>query len=105
MAPDQLFTGRDVDAEEFVGGDVGLNPLDLGTEVSEHGTGGLGRGGELFRCEFASVGDISFDEKFRHFHSFTVRIWGPVSLLFSLIIDSLIPGVDMSWSSKEIVRL
>jgi hypothetical protein len=30
VVPDQLFAGRDVDAEEFVGGDVGLDPLDLG---------------------------------------------------------------------------
>jgi hypothetical protein len=37
VAPDQLFGGRDVDAEEFVGGDVGLDPLDLGAEISEHG--------------------------------------------------------------------
>ena len=83
MAPDQFFTGRDVDAEEFVGGDVGLDPLDLGAEVSEHGAGGLRRGDELLRGEFANVRDVAFDEKFRHFYSFVVRIWGPVSLLSS----------------------
>ena len=105
VAPDQLFAGRDVDAEEFIGGDVGLNPLDLGAEVSEHGAGGLGRGGELLRGEFASVGDVAFDEKFRHFYSFSVRIWGPLSLLFSLTIGSIIPVLDMSWSCQEIVRL
>ena len=75
VAPDQLFAGRDVDAEEFVGGDVGLDPLDLRAEVSEHGAGGLRRGGKLLRGEFANVGDVAFDEKFRHFYSFTVRIW------------------------------
>jgi hypothetical protein len=36
----------------------------------------LRRGGELLRCEFASVGDVAFDEKFRHFYSFTVRSLG-----------------------------
>jgi hypothetical protein len=105
MATDQLFAGGDVDAEEFVGGDVGLDPLDLGAEVSENGAGGLGCGGELLRGEVAYVGDIAFDEKFRHFYSFTVRILGPVSLLFSLTIDSLIPVLDMSWGCQEIVRL
>ncbi len=105
VAPDQLFAGRDVDAEEFIGGDVGLNPLDLGAEVSEHGAGGLGRGGELLRGEFASVGDVAFDEKFRHFYSFTVRIFGPFFSAVSLDIDSLNPMLDMSWSCQEIVRL
>jgi hypothetical protein len=105
VAPNQLFAGRDVDAEEFVGGDVGLDPLDLGAEVSEHGAGGLGRGGELLGREVAYVGDVAFDEKFRHFYSFTVRIWGPYSLLFSLTIDSLIPVLDMSWGCQEIVSL
>jgi hypothetical protein len=66
VAADQLFAGRDVDAEEFVGGDVGLDPLDLGAEVPEHGAGGLRGGGELLRGEFAKVGDVAFDEKFRH---------------------------------------
>jgi hypothetical protein len=35
----------------------------------------LRRGGELLGGEFAGVGDVAFDEKFRHFYSFTVRIW------------------------------
>jgi hypothetical protein len=43
VAPDQLLAGRDVDAEEFIGGDVGLDPLDLRADVSEHGAGGLRR--------------------------------------------------------------
>jgi hypothetical protein len=38
-------------------------------------------GGELLGGEFAGVGDVAFDEKFRHFYSFTVRILGPISLL------------------------
>ena len=70
MATDQLFAGRDVDAEEFIGGNVGLDPLDFRAEFSERGAGGLRRGGELLRGEFAGVGDVAFDEKFRHFHSF-----------------------------------
>ena len=106
MAPDQLFAGRDVDAEEFVGGDVRLDPLDLGAELSEHGAGGLRRGDELLRSEFAGVRDVAFDEKFRHFYSFAVKNFeGPFSLLILLNPDSFIPVPDMSWSCQEIVRL
>jgi|HubBroStandDraft_6_1064221.scaffolds.fasta_scaffold84844_2 hypothetical protein len=105
VAPDQLFARCDVDAEEFVGSDVGLDPLDLGAELSESGARGLRRGGELLGGELANVGDVAFDEKFRHFHSFAVRVWGPISLLFELTIDSLIPVLDMSGSCQEIVRL
>jgi hypothetical protein len=92
MAANQFFAGRDVDAEEFVGSDVGLDPLDLGAELSKYGAGGLRGGGELLLCELASVGDVAFDEKFRHFHSFAVRVWGPffsaVELIYRLIHSS-----------------
>jgi len=105
VAPDQLFAGRDVDAEEFVGGDVGLDPLDLGAEVSEHGAGGLGRGGELLRGEVAYVGDVAFDEKFRHFYSFDFKNLGPGFSAVFVTIDSLLPVLDMSWGCQEIVSL
>jgi hypothetical protein len=31
----------------------------------------------LLGGELAYVGDVAFDEKFRHFYSFAVRVWGP----------------------------
>lgn len=92
MAPYQLFVGRDVDAEEFIGGDVGLDPLDLGADTLESAAGLLRRCGELLRREVAKARDIAFDEKFRHFYSFAVRVWGPffsaVELIYRLIHPS-----------------
>lgn len=72
VTADELFAGRDVDAEEFVGGDEGLDPLNLRANSSENRAGGLRRGSELFGSEFASVGKVAFDEKFRHCYSFAV---------------------------------
>jgi len=72
VAPDEVFAGRDVDAEDLVAGDVGVDPLDLGTKLSENGAGGLGCGGKLFGSEFAGIGDVAFDEKFRHSYSFAL---------------------------------
>ena len=87
MAPDQLFAGRDVDAEEFICGDVGLDPLDFGADAPESAAGLLRRCGELLRGEFAGVGDITFDEKFRHFYSFGVKVWGPFFSAIELNLD------------------
>jgi hypothetical protein len=95
MAPDQVFTGRDVDAEELICGYLGLDPLDLGADVSESGAGLLRGRSELLRGEFARAWDVAFNEKFRHLYSFGVRVWGPA---FSAVClkSIFIPALGMS---------
>jgi hypothetical protein len=67
---DEVFAGCDVDADDLVRGDVGVDPLDLGTEVSEDRAGVLGGGYELVRGEVADVGHVAFDEVLWHGGSF-----------------------------------
>ena len=79
---DEVFAGGDVDADDLVGRDVGVDPLDLGTELSEDGTGVLGGGYELVGGEVADVGHVAFDEELWHGESFL----GRVRLCFLLLI-------------------
>ena len=70
MFADEVFAGGDVDADDLVGRDVGVDPLDLRTELSEDGAGVLGGGYELVRGEVADVGHVAFDEELWHGGSF-----------------------------------
>jgi hypothetical protein len=66
VAADEVFVGGNVDADDLVGGDVGVDPLDLGAKVAEDGAGGLGCGYQLVGSEVAYVGHIAFDEELWH---------------------------------------
>jgi len=66
VAADDLFVGGDVDAVDLVGGDEGGEPLYFGVEAAEGAAGAFGDSDELFAREVAGVGDVAFDEKFRH---------------------------------------
>lgn len=82
MLADEVFAGGDVDADDLVGRDVGVDPLDLGAELSEDGTGVLGGSYELVGGEVADVGHVAFDEELWHCESFL----GRVRLCFLLLI-------------------
>ena len=62
MTADQVFAGGDVDADDLVRRDVGVDPLDLGAEVSEDAAGVLRGGYELVGGEVADVGHVAFNE-------------------------------------------
>jgi len=66
VAADDLFVGRDVDAEDLVGGDEGGEPLDFGVDSSEGAAGAFGDGDELLGREVAGSGDVAFDQKLWH---------------------------------------
>lgn len=63
---DGSFVGGDVDAVDFVVGNVAVKPLDLGAEVAENAAGSLGDGLELIGSELASARDFAFDHEFWH---------------------------------------
>ena len=59
VATDQVFAWGDVDADDLVGRDVGVDPLNLGTEVSKDGAGGLRGCYELIGGEISDVGHVA----------------------------------------------
>jgi len=63
---DEVFAGGDVDADDLVSRDVGVNPLDFGAELAEDGAGVLGGCYELVGGEVADVGHVAFDEELWH---------------------------------------
>ena len=66
VAADDLFVGRDVDAEDLVGGDEGGEPLDFGVDAPKGAAGAFGDGDKLLARQVAGFGDVAFDQKFRH---------------------------------------
>lgn len=66
MVADGLFVGGDVNAVDFVLGDLALDPLDAGAHVAEDTARLLRDGLEVGSGEVARVGDVAFDNVLRH---------------------------------------
>ena len=66
MLPDEIFVRRDVDAVDLVISDIALKPLDFGSKLVQHGTGGLRYPLKIGGAEFACARNVTFDYKFRH---------------------------------------
>ena len=66
VTADDVFVWGDVDAVDLVGRDIGVDPLDLRTDVPDDGAGVLGGGYKLGGGEIADIRDVAFDEEFRH---------------------------------------
>src|SRR5690606_31107096 len=66
MFVDDLLVAGEVDAEGLVGGDVALDPLDVGAEFLERGVRLLGRGLERLALRTADGRKLAFDDKAAH---------------------------------------
>src|SRR6202042_3397758 len=71
VLPYGVFVGSDVDAIDFVVGDIAVQPLDLRPHVAQDAAGCLGDSLQLFRRELAGSGDLSFDDELGHWVDLT----------------------------------
>src|SRR5215469_1076192 len=60
------FIRRDVNAIDFVVGHEAFQPLDLWTELTQHGTRFLRNGVQFARREFAGTRNFTLNDEFRH---------------------------------------
>src|SRR5580704_6888955 len=63
---DHLFVGRDVDAVDFVVGDVAMKPLDLGTEIAQDGAGFFSDGLRLLGRYCTDTWNFAFNDELWH---------------------------------------
>ena len=66
MRLDRRFVRRDVHAENFVVGNVALQPLDAATHLRERAVGVLGRVLQFMLRHRPDAGHVSFDNEFWH---------------------------------------
>lgn len=66
VLPDSVFIRRDVDAVNFVVGNVAVNPLNLRAHVSQYAARLLGNGLQLLWRQLSHFRNVSLDDELRH---------------------------------------
>src|SRR3954447_15860764 len=65
---DDVLVFRQVDAERVVGGDIALDPLDVGAEIAQHAVRFGRRSPELLALQTACAGNVALDNEFAQSH-------------------------------------
>jgi len=63
---DQVFARRPIDAENLVGRDVALDPLNVRSKLAQRAARGLGCALQFCAVEAANAGHVSLNDEFRH---------------------------------------
>src|SRR4029077_8423876 len=66
---DDLLISREIDAERLVVGDIGFDPLDVGTKLAQHPIRFCRGPAQLFALEGANLRDISLNDELAQRHN------------------------------------
>jgi len=65
---DDVLVFREIDAERLVGGDIALDPLDVGAELAQDVVRFCRRAAQLLAIEAAGCRNVAFDDEFAQSH-------------------------------------
>src|SRR6476660_5426696 len=66
MFANELFVGGDVDAVNLIAGDVAVDPLNLGAELTQDSAGCLGDRFEFITGQVSGTGNLALDNVLGH---------------------------------------